>query len=202
MIIHKVIEIVFGSPAKVKIIRALLKSPQPLSGRQVGELSGLTHRGAIQAMGALVELGVVQQRKAGKAYQYSFSKDNIYAEKIVMPCIKAEEGLFNELKRDITEYFGKECISLILYGSLAKEKEKKGSDIDILAVVKDSVEKTELEERAVSKVPYFIKRFNSLLSLHCLTINEVKNKKGLPLIKSASREGKTLSGKSLEELLK
>ena len=48
MVIRRVLEAIFGSPAKIRILRVLSTSPQPLSGRQVGELSALSHRGAIQ----------------------------------------------------------------------------------------------------------------------------------------------------------
>lgn len=202
MKIHKVLESIFGSPAKVRILRALFNSPQPLSGRQVGELSGLTHRGAIQALESLVELGAARQRRVGKAYQYSLSKDNIFVEKIITPCIKAEAGLFDDLKREIAEHFGKDAISLILYGSLARGEEKKGSDIDVIAVVKDEKKKTVMEGKAESAVPYFNGKFNGLLSLHCFTLDEFRARKNLSMIKSVIREGIVLAGKPSGELLK
>lgn len=202
MKIHKVLESIFGSPAKVRILRALSISPQPLSGRQVGELSGLTHRGAIQALESLVELGAVRQRRVGKAYQYSLSKGSIFVEKIITPCIKTEAGLFDDLKMEIAALFGKDAISVILYGSLVRGEEKKGSDIDVIAVVKDEKKKTETEGKAESAVPYFNERFNGLLSLHCFTIDEFRARKNLTMIKSVIREGTVLSGKSLGELLK
>ncbi len=202
MKIHKVLEAIFGSSAKVHILRVLFSSPQPLSGRQIGELSGLTHRGAIQALGSLVELGAVRQRKAGKAYQYLISKGNIFVEKIIVPCIRAEAGLFDDLKRDIAGHFGNDAISLILYGSLVRGEEKKGSDMDVIAVVDDEKKKAEMEERVASAVPYFNERFNGFLSLHCFTLDDIKGKKALPLIKSVMSEGIVLSGKPLGELFK
>ncbi|MEK7846515.1 MAG: nucleotidyltransferase domain-containing protein [Nitrospinota bacterium] len=45
--------------------------------------------------------------------------------------------MYDELKRDIKRYFGKDTVSLVLYGSFARGKEMKRSDIDIIAVVKD-----------------------------------------------------------------
>jgi len=202
MKICRVLESIFGSPARVNILRVLFSSPQPLSGRQVGELAGLTHRGAIHALRPLVELGAVKQRKVGKSYQYSLPKGNIFVEKIIIPCIKTETGLFDNLKRDIIAHFGKNAISLVLYGSFARGEEKKGSDIDAIAVVNDGKNKSEVEEKAASKVSYFKNRFNSLLSLHCFTLDEIKNKKFLPMIKSVTREGIVLSGKPLGELFK
>ncbi len=77
MMFRNTLESVFGSPAKIRILRVLFTSPQPLNGRQVGELARLSHRGAIQALGSLVDLGAVQQRRAGKAYLYSLVRNNV-----------------------------------------------------------------------------------------------------------------------------
>lgn len=202
MKIRKVIESIFGSPAKVRILRTLFNSPQPLSGRQVGELSGLTHKGAIHAIQSLVELGAVKQRRVGKAYQYSLSKGNIFVEKVIVPCIRAESGLFDGLKKDIAAHFGRDAITLILYGSIVRGEERKGSDIDLMVVVRDERAKKAVEEKAETKAHYFNKRYNTLLSLHCFTLSEFKVKKTLPLINSIIKEGIVISGKSLEELFR
>jgi predicted nucleotidyltransferase len=202
MVLHKVLESIFGSPAKIRILRVLSTSPQPLSGRQVGELSGLSHRGAIQALESLVELGAVRQRRVGTAYQYSLSPGNITVEKIIAPSLKAETALLDDLKRKIGAQFEKMTVSLTLYGSLVRGTEKKGSDIDVLAIAGDESAKADLEEKAASLAPFFRERYNSLLSLHCLTLAELRSKKTLPLLKSAKEEGVTLSGKPLRELLK
>lgn len=202
MKIRKVIESIFGSPAKVRILRTLFNSPQPLSGRQVGELSRLTHKGAINAIQSLVEVGAVKQRRVGKAYQYSISKGNIFVEKIIVPCIRSEYGLFDDLKKDITAHFGKDAISLMLYGSIVRGEEKRGSDIDLMVVVRDERKKKEIEEKAESKVHYFNRRYSALLSLHCFTLSEIKTKKASPLIKSIIKEGIIISGKTIRELFK
>lgn len=201
MIFHNVLEFVFGSPAKIRILRVLFASPQPLSGRQVGELARLSHRGAIQALGPLVELGAVQQRRVGKAYQYSLVRNNAVVEKIILPCIHAEASLIDGLKRDIKAHFGRNTANLTLYGSLARGTETRGSDIDVLAIARDESMKTQLEEKAESLAPVFRQRYNALLSVHCYVLSELKNKKTLPLLKTVLKEGITISGKPLRELL-
>lgn len=202
MELHKVLEAVFGSPAKIRILRVLSASPQPLSGRQVGELSGLSHRGAIQALGSLVELGAVRQRRVGNAYQYSLSPGNIAVEKIIAPSLRAEGMLLDDLKKKIVARFGRNAVSLTLYGSVVRGTGKRGSDIDVLAIAGDEGMKADLEELSASLVPFFRERYNSLLSLHCFTLKELRSKKKLPLFRSVKEEGMTLSGKPLSELLK
>jgi predicted nucleotidyltransferase len=200
MIFRNVLEAVFGSPAKIRILRVLFTSPQPLSGRQVGELARLSHRGAIQALGSLVELGAVQQRRVGKAYQYSLVRNHAAVEKIILPCIQAEASLLDGLKRDVKAHFGRNTVSLTLYGSLARGVEKRGSDIDVLAIARDGSMKTQFEEKAESLTSFYRQRYNALLSLHCFTLSELKDKKALPLLRSILKEGVTISGKPLREL--
>ncbi|MBI1865308.1 MAG: nucleotidyltransferase domain-containing protein [Nitrospirae bacterium] len=199
MRVHNVLELIFGSPARIRILRVLASIPRPLSGRQVGELAGLTHRGAIHALASLVDIGAVKQRRAGNAYQYSLSKGSIFAEKIVLPAIKAEGRLLDELKRDVAARFGHFTVSLVLYGSLARGEEKEGSDIDVMAVVKGEREKAAMEEKAASMAFYFSERFDGLLSIHCLTVDEIRRRKDLPLMRSVMKEGVILAGKRLSE---
>jgi predicted nucleotidyltransferase len=201
MISQNVLESIFGSPAKIRILRVLSSSPQPLSGRQVGELSLLSHRGAIQALESLVELGAVRQRRVGAAYQYSLSHGNMAVETIIAPSLKAEASILDDLKKNITAQFRGKAVSLTLYGSLARGTGKRGSDIDVLAVSRDEQRKKELEDKAAAGISFFRERYNAVLSLHCYTLIELRSKRNLPLIKSVIQEGVTLSGKPLRELM-
>jgi len=201
MISQNVLESIFGSSAKIRILRVLSVSPQPLSGRQVGELSRLSHRGAIQALESLVELGAVRQRRVGAAYQYSLSRGNMAVETIIAPSLKAEASMLDDLKRNITAQFKGKAVSLTLYGSLARGMGKRGSDIDVLAVSRDERRKKELEDKAAASISFFRERYNAILSLHCYTLLELKSKKNLPLLKSVMQEGVELSGKPLRELM-
>lgn len=201
MISQNVLESIFGSPAKIRILRVLSASPQPLSGRQVGELSRLSHRGAIQALESLVELGAVRQRRVGAAYQYSLSQGNVAVETIIAPSLNAEASMLDDLKRNITAQFRGKAVSLTLYGSLARGTGKRGSDIDVLAVSRDEQRKKELEEKAAASISFFRERYNAVLSLHCYTLIELRSKKNLPLLKSVMQEGVALSGKPLRELM-
>src|SRR5450759_746347 len=152
MISQNVLESIFGSPAKIRILRVLSASPQPLSGRQVGELSRLSHRGAIQALESLVELGAVRQRRVGAAYQYSLSRGNVAVETIIAPSLKAEASMLDDLKKNIIVQFSGKAVSLTLYGSLARGTGKRGSDIDVLAVARDERRKQELEDKAANGI--------------------------------------------------
>jgi len=197
---QNVLESIFGSPAKIRILRVLSASPQPLSGRQVGELSRLSHRGAIQALESLVELGAVRQRRVGAAYQYSLSRGNMTVETIIAPTLKAEASMLEDLKRNIVAQFKGKAVSLTLYGSLVRGRGKKGSDIDVLAIARNEQRKKELDDKADASIAFFRERYNAVLSLHCYTLIEMRSKKNLSLLRSVVQEGVVLSGKPLREL--
>jgi len=201
MIYSHILEAVFGSPARIRILRVLLSSPQPLSGRQVGEFAQLSHRGAIQALKSLVDLGAVRQRSVGNAYQYSLLRNHIAVRTIIEPCINAEIALLDDLKRHLAEKVGKDVVSLILYGSIIKGTAKKGSDLDAVAIVKDEKMKLVMEERVALFIPFFQDRYNAFLSLHYFTLHEVLTKKTTPRIRAIVKEGIVLVGKPLSELL-
>lgn len=202
MKMHSILEAAFGSPARIRILRVLFTAPQPLSGRQVGELARLSHRGAIQALASLVDLGAVRQRRVGKAYQYALARNNAAVELIIAPGMKAETVLLDDLKKNIVARFGKKTVSLTLFGSLAAGTETKGSDIDVLAIGYDERAKRSLEANAETQAPFFHERYQAPLSLHCLTVDELRKKRTLPLIKSVLRDGVRLSGKPLQELFR
>jgi predicted transcriptional regulator len=52
---------ILGSQSKVALLRVLLDSQAPLSGREAARLGGLAHSGALRALRELVELGVVRR---------------------------------------------------------------------------------------------------------------------------------------------
>lgn len=199
---HSILEAAFGSPARIRILRVLFAAPQPLSGRQVGELARLSHRGAIQALASLVDLGAVRQRRVGKAYQYSLARNNAIVELVIAPGIKAETVLLDDLKKNVIARFGRKAVNLTLFGSLASRTETKGSDIDILAIARDGQAKRSLEVNTETQAPFFRERYQALLSLHCMTVDDLRKKRTLPLIKSVLRNGVRLSGRPLQELLR
>lgn len=197
-----VIETVFGSTGRITVLRRLAKAPQPLTGRQVAELAGLTHRGAIQALVPLVETGVVKQRQVGKAYQYTLAKENIIVEKVIQPVLKTEEQLLNLIKDELIKIFSSDTLSLVLFGSFARGDETWQSDVDVLAVTDTLKKKEEVDRLVDSTARKFREKFGAQLSVHSLTLRELRNKRKIAFLRQVREEGIPLSGKSIDELSK
>jgi len=194
-------ETAFGTPARIVILRRLSAVSQPLSGRQIAELAGLTHRGAIQAIAPLVEAGIVRRRQAGRAHQYTLVRKNIVVVKIILPALREEEAIPDALKDELTRMFAGDTVSLMLFGSFARGEETNASDVDALAVAGTTNKKEVIEKIAEAGAAAFREKYAAPLSVRCLTLEEIKGRKQIAFIKRVSHEGILLSGKTVEKLM-
>ncbi|MHB1055745.1 MAG: nucleotidyltransferase domain-containing protein [Thermoleophilia bacterium] len=202
MKLTRIIEVAFGTPARIAILRRLATVSQPLSGRQLADLTGLSHRGVIQAIVPLVEAGIITRRQAGRAHQYQLSRKNSAVVKIILPAFKKEAEIRDDLMEELVNNFAADTASLVLFGSFARSEESNVSDVDILAIARTSREKQKVEEIGEIKAGAFREKYAAPLSLHCLTLEELKSRSQSAFIKGVGREGILLSGKPVEELVR
>jgi predicted nucleotidyltransferase len=85
---------------------------------------------------------------------------------------------------------GKKLLLLILYGSVAKSKAKKDSDIDIFAVVANKESREVLFDIASEYL-----RKGILISIIAETPNEFRKLKNFPFTRTVLSEGEILYGK-------
>lgn len=181
------------------LLRRLSRESQPLTARQLAELTGLNHRTVVEALDPLMHLGVVEKRHAGPSYLYSLVRENFIAQRIVLPALEAECGLPSALRDEIVGLFAPQAISIVLFGSMARGEEKLGSDVDVLVVMADGEGCAEIEERALESGHSFFKKFGRSLSVHCVTISDAR-RGGKAFLPEAVRKGETLFGKPPAEL--
>jgi len=196
-----IIETAFGTPARIAILRRLTTVSQPLSGRQLAELTGLSHRGVIQAIAPLVEAGMITRRQAGRAHQYQLSRKNNVVSKIILPVFSTEAGIRDDLIGELVKIFASNTLSLFLFGSFARGEESNTSDVDVLAIAGTDNKKKIIEKTGEAMAVDFRDKYAAPLSLYCLTQEELRNRNQLALIKRVSHEGILLSGKPIEELM-
>ena len=181
------------------LLRRLSMENQALTARQLAELTGLNHRTVVEALDPLTHLGVVEKRHAGPSYLYSLARENLIAQRIVLPVLEGERGLQSALREEIVALFAPQAISIVLFGSLARGAEKHGSDVDVLVVTANKEGCAEVEERALQAGHTFFKRFGRPLSVKCVTLADAC-RGGKTFLAEALREGETLFGKPPAEL--
>ena len=87
----------FSCHSKIDILRTIIRSEEPQSGRQIAATAGLSPRSCQISLDHLVKLNVLNRRESGKAYYYSVNLENQIVTDLIIPIIQQEERLTGEV---------------------------------------------------------------------------------------------------------
>jgi len=104
---------------------------------------------------------------------------------------KKEIAALNEFKKALKGKAGREIRSVTLFGSKARGDYKRGSDIDMLAIVKH---RKKAESAIYAIVAEILEKYYVDLSVITYTENELENcyRKGSLFLREVEREGKVI----------
>jgi predicted nucleotidyltransferase len=142
------IESVFGTRSRTRVLGVLHGVQTPMNAAQVARQAGLSQPGAAAALRELQGLGLVGGSQVGWATVYWLVRDNVYVQRMVEPAFLAQESLGDELLADLRRTFSERCVSVILFGSYARDEQSADSDIDVLLVAADRSTKAVVDEMA------------------------------------------------------
>ena len=160
---------IYSSPACAPVLRALASSDRPYSTRALAKGAHISHTAAGAVLQEFQNLGLVTRSIVGRAHCYSLVRSNIYVRDMVLPAVEAERTVISELCRDLTQEFSEGTLSLILFGSYAYGEQHPLSDIDVFALVEDSISKQRLEEREMACGFRLHRKYGSPVSLMVYT---------------------------------
>ncbi|MEE9615207.1 MAG: nucleotidyltransferase domain-containing protein [Thermodesulfobacteriota bacterium] len=204
----KVLENILGKRSNIGILRVLVDKGLELTGRQIAELSGMSHRACLLSLDALEGQGVVTRRSAGSANLYGLRKENFLIKEGVLPLFKLEKGLVDSMMATILDSLKKEMPmgrvrSIVLFGSIARGEGEPDSDIDLCVVVGSRRVKELIPSMLEPAREHIMKTFGNNLSLYTVTVRELSERhaKKDPLIGEIIETGHVW-GERLEKLLK
>ena len=157
-------EYILGNRSRVRVLRLLLGVSVPLNASQIAARTRLSQPAVSAALSDLSAFGIVASSPAGRAWVHWIVADNIYVSEMIRPLFEAESGIPHELLTDLKETFGPSALSVVLFGSYARNDITGASDIDIVLVGTDALRKSELEARASEVTERFAKRWGPPLS--------------------------------------
>ncbi len=193
------IDELFGTKARVRLLRRLARESQPMSARQLGELTGITHPAVAAALEPLVAEGIVTRRSAGPSYQYALQREHVVVETVLLPALAAEEATADLMAAELVGLLSADAVSVVLFGSAARGEHAAGSDVDVLVIAADSRTCIRIEQTAEEQRGRFFRRFGRPLSVHCIARGDLAGRVP-PFVKAAAAEGVLLHGKDLREL--
>ncbi|PIV44627.1 MAG: hypothetical protein COY75_10705 [Nitrospirae bacterium CG_4_10_14_0_8_um_filter_41_23] len=207
MRVHNPLDKILSKETKVKILRFLCKTEAEWSGRQIAKEIKVSPAACHKALRELNNEGALLLRGIEKSNLYSLNKENLIVSDLLKPLYEREskipDEIYEGIVRNISSLVIKDIVSIAVFGSVKKRKERPTSDIDLLVLVKNSENKGEVEEDFGKVNEKSISRFGNTVSPYIQTVEEfnLKYKKGLSLIKNILKSHRLLFDTPLEELL-
>lgn len=194
---------IFDRPIKIKILRVLISPGLELTGREVAAEAGIDPTGCARALRELVEIGLLEMRRRGRAHLYRFPQDNFLVSAGLGPLFMAERSLLGAAFQFLRERFGHRVVSAVLFGSYARGEETHDSDVDVLFLVEGKLEAEQLETDVLSVASEFSRRFGTAVAPYVKPVSEFLEmaRHKVPPVKEILATGKDLFGMSLREVL-
>src|SRR4030042_2634904 len=134
---HETLENILGSKIKIRILRLFYRTKGSYTGREIAKLIDCSQEATRKALNELVNHGLLRRDYVGTSYNYYLNEDHMLVVKVVNEVFLAEQNSIWEIARIFKDQLGKEFVKAVIFGSVAKKKERPDSDVYILVVVRD-----------------------------------------------------------------
>ncbi|MBX2993049.1 MAG: nucleotidyltransferase domain-containing protein [Bacteroidetes bacterium] len=203
MVVHHPLDDLLLSWTHIAVVRPLQHAKQGLTGREIARLAGIHHRTCLDALTALESLAVVQRLRGGRDHLFSLNGEHVLVQTVLLPLLAAERGFQKDLFRQVATACRKHCVSVIVFGSVARHEETVESDLDVCLVVENNRKSIEAQERLSAIAPQLHRRFGVKLAPFIVTRSEFVRRAGkkLPPVRDILQEGVVIAGASLMEVL-
>jgi len=203
MIIHKILDEVFSTWSNIAVLRVLNNVNLGLSGREIAKQAGMSAPSCLEALSYLENYKIVARQRGGRDHLFTLNREHYLVEKIVIPNLNSENKFAESLYKDITKYFEKYCLSIFLFGSVARREERVDSDLDICVVCNNLNSKKSIDVKYLDFSFLLHKKYGVSLSPFYISKSDFikRAKLNKPPIADVIKEGKLLYGKSIKELL-
>jgi predicted nucleotidyltransferase len=144
---HETLEDILGSKIKIRILRLFYRTKGSYTGRDIAKLIDCSPEATRKALNDLVSNGLLKLDYVGTSHNYYLNEDHMLVDKVVKKAFFAEQNSIREIARIFKEQLGDEFQKTVIFGSVAKKKERPDSDIDILVVIRNSTNLDSIEDQ-------------------------------------------------------
>lgn len=148
-------------------------------------------------------LSIVKRQRGGRDHLFTLNRGHIIVKEIILNLLSFEDKLLNILLQDIKKKFSKYCISIFLFGSVARKEETIESDLDICFIINSMKSKEPLRDIISQKRSYYKAKYGVNLAPFYLSEKEfiLRVKHSKPPVPDIIKESKLIYGKSWEIIL-
>ncbi len=201
MILNKILNHIFTSPSTVMVLRELERRNEGITGREIARMTNISHRTALKALDNLEALKLVKRRIAGKSYYFTLNRRQFLNRKIISEIFNTEREYKQVIFKRISAVKNSNTVSLIIFGSVSRNDETYGSDLDLCVVYNKS--RTEIEERINILRDELYNEYGVTLAPFYITerIFKQKAKNLQPPVNSIINDGILIFGKSINRII-
>lgn len=183
------------SKITLEIIHLLLRERKECYLREIAKKTNYSTSSISRQLNMLKNSGILIERKSGKELMYSLNfKNNItlkLCELVEAQRLEKFYGIHREMKIILKDFLEKikdeNLVNVTVFGSIAKEKYTKESDVDILVI-------TNRKRDFAKEIRKIYTEYGKNLSVINMTKKEFKKKKCEPIIKEIIKDNLVLFG--------
>ncbi|MDD5657419.1 MAG: nucleotidyltransferase domain-containing protein [Elusimicrobia bacterium] len=198
---------VLHEEAQTRVLRFLWRSRAEWSGREIARKTGLSAPACHETLKKLDARGLVFFRRVSNVHLYRINPENYLVRNVFAHQFEAEAAMPKKVaalvKKFLVDSPRTDILAIVLFGSMARGTQRLGSDLDLLIVLPAKTGVKALESRVERLRDLLFKRFSIPLSPYIQTLSELrrKHRRKLPLIQEIFKDGRTIYGREIKELL-
>lgn len=202
MIFNKVLNHIFSSRSRIAVLRVLQHYKIGITGREIARLTGLSPKSALSALSLLENIKIIKRVIGGRDHLFTLNRDNYLVKNGILPILQIENKILSQLLLLIKQKLSKHCISIILFGSIARKEESADSDLDICFVVLNKSYHKHILPIIHDLQDRIFTEFGTSLAPIYFTLDEFKKKsaKNLSPVNNIIKDGILISGKTIRDL--
>ncbi len=191
---HNALEEILSSKVKIAVMKLMCLNPeQKYSGREMARLLDISASRVSEVLELFRRNAMVKRERVGRASQWGLNRESVLVNE-VSNLINLERKIYRELKSRIYETLIREkaILKVVLYGPVARKREKPESDIDVLILVKSKRDKELAAELVGMLNKYFLPGYGNVISETIYTEREWKEMGRTKIYKKVESEGEVI----------
>ena len=177
-------------------LRVINRVDAPLVGSSIARLAGLPGSSGARALQALEEIGLVDAEQVGRSRRYTANRDHL-----LWPAVERALEALSALEQLIVERANAEAdVSLLLYGSVARDDADAASDVDLLLVHDDGAEPSRIDRLVDDLQQITVRASGNSAQIYVISRGDLRRAvdDAEPIVASLRRDARLLSGDPID----
>ncbi|NQU41356.1 MAG: hypothetical protein HQ523_15525 [Lentisphaerae bacterium] len=188
------LDFLLSNRTQLRVLRILLASDQPLSGRSVQRAAGLSNRVIMNALDHLVELRAIHMERHGRSQLYEINRNHYLVDRALQPAFAAEEQFWQDVGRTIRRIVRPRPIAAVATGPLARDETQYGGRLMLTMLFSTGRNRLRALQTVGALAAQIQDRYALTLEQHMLDLNTMDREEYIPLWDRVEREGILLFG--------